>query len=257
MIGSATRGKCILDPSPNAAAGRRLFCLPFAGGSASLYWNLARQLSGDVHVLAIELPGRAGRWREQPYRSMDDLVDDLIRELQPWLERPFGILGQSMGALIAFELARRLEADRVRELRQIIVGAFPAPQYLDQRSAIADLSDEAFESALKHRYGFAPPDDVHSYRSVMALMLPTLRADIALVEAYRLVRNGNLSTSIGAFVGADDPAVSVEAMIGWRAQTRGPFALQKLPGDHYSVIKNAAFETYVRSQVRQWSAECT
>ena len=243
------RSKWFLDPTRNTDAKARLFCLPFAGGAASMYWAIAKQLSPEVKVIPIELPGRAGRLREPPYETIEELVHDLVIEFQPAFDTPFAILGHSMGALIAFELARAIERVGTPNLRQIILGAFPAPERIGDRMKISDLPDNEFLANLKRRYGFKPPSESASYNAILSLMLPTMRADLAMIERYQYQRTEPLSLSVSGYVGQEDLAVSADMMSGWQTVTQKPFSVKEIAGDHYTALKRNSFEAYLRSEV--------
>lgn len=95
-------------PAPEAR--HRLFCLPYAGGSASYFLPVARALSPHVDVLAVQYPGRQDRRHEPCVESVEELADLLVDIVKPWADRPLSLFGHSMGASVAFELALRLEA---------------------------------------------------------------------------------------------------------------------------------------------------
>lgn len=89
----------------------RLVCLPHAGGAAPFYVPVAAALSPDVDVVAVQYPGRQDRRTEEPIDDLAALADRLYEVLRRQPELPFALLGHSMGAVLAFEVARRLEAD--------------------------------------------------------------------------------------------------------------------------------------------------
>ncbi|WSV91468.1 MFS transporter [Streptomyces globisporus] len=95
------------NPAPDARA--RLLCLPHAGGSASFYLPLSRALGPDIDVLTVQYPGRQDRRHEPCVDSIAGLADALVGEVLPWADRPLAIFGHSMGAMVGFELALRLE----------------------------------------------------------------------------------------------------------------------------------------------------
>ena len=102
-------------PAPDAAA--RMLCLPHAGGSASFFFPMSRDLTPRVEVLAVQYPGRQDRYQEPCLTSVDDFADQIgaaLADLE-WAdgadgERPLALFGHSLGASVAFELTRRLEA---------------------------------------------------------------------------------------------------------------------------------------------------
>ena len=95
----------------------RLFCFPYAGGGASVYRGWASDLPDFVEVCPVQLPGREGRFREPAFTRLGPLVEALTESLRPCLDRPFAFFGHSLGALVAFELSRRLRREGRRPVR--------------------------------------------------------------------------------------------------------------------------------------------
>src|SRR5689334_9345116 len=83
----------------------RLVCLPFAGGGASVYQSLARRLPHSIEVLAIQLPGREERTREDPPASVPALAAACAVAVRPYLNVPYALYGHCAGALLAYEVA--------------------------------------------------------------------------------------------------------------------------------------------------------
>ena len=90
----------------------RLFCFPYAGGGASIYHPWSKRLSGDVEICPLYLPGRENRLREPCFKRLSSLVEELTDALTHFMDVPFAFFGHSMGALISFEVARRLRRSR-------------------------------------------------------------------------------------------------------------------------------------------------
>ncbi len=86
----------------------RLICLPYAGGGASVFAALRRHAPDWLDVLPVQLPGRENRIGEPAIAAMPDLVTALTGALAPVLDRPYALLGYSVGARIAFCLTRAL-----------------------------------------------------------------------------------------------------------------------------------------------------
>ena len=76
----------------------RLFCLPYAGGSASVFRDWPDRLPKSVEVCAIQLPGRETRLSEPAFTRLHPLVQELAQALLPSLDRPFAFFGYSVGA---------------------------------------------------------------------------------------------------------------------------------------------------------------
>src|SRR5438105_14018756 len=105
---AAARNSWFLVPRRVRQPRLRLFCFPFAGGSVSTFVGWPALLPGDIEVWAAQLPGRAARIGEPAIGDMTLLLDRLEAAMAPALDRPFALFGHSMGAIIAFELVRRL-----------------------------------------------------------------------------------------------------------------------------------------------------
>ncbi|HEY4595173.1 MAG TPA: alpha/beta fold hydrolase, partial [Thermoanaerobaculia bacterium] len=83
-----------------------MFCFPYAGGGASTYRGWGASLSSDLEVCPVQLPGRESRLREPALTSTESMVPAIADALAPYLNLPFVLFGHSMGAAIAFALAR-------------------------------------------------------------------------------------------------------------------------------------------------------
>lgn len=223
----------IIGRAAQPAARIGLLCLPYAGGAASIYRTWQRQLPPEIEVWPVQLPGREQRIGERPYTDLEQLIPALIAGLGPLLERPFAIFGHSMGALIGFELARALRrAGRPGPLH-IFASGCRAPQLDEAAPPIHQLDDAAFLDEVQKLGG--TPQEVLQHRELIELLLPVLRADFTLVEAYRYTPEPPLGCSITAFGGLADSRVLREDVAQWRAQTDGSFALRMFPGDHFFI----------------------
>src|SRR4051794_36920377 len=100
------RSPWFVVPTPRPDARRRLFCLPHAGGGAAAFRRWADGMAAAVEVVAVQPPGRETRFREPPFTDWRSLVVSLADALPA--DRPFALFGHSLGALLAFELAREL-----------------------------------------------------------------------------------------------------------------------------------------------------
>jgi medium-chain acyl-[acyl-carrier-protein] hydrolase len=100
---------------PNPQADMRLFCFPYAGGNAAIFRTWPDLLPKNLEICPVQLPGRGTRLREEPFTELMPIVEELAAALRHYLDRPFAFFGHSMGAAIAFELARHLrQHDRLR-----------------------------------------------------------------------------------------------------------------------------------------------
>jgi medium-chain acyl-[acyl-carrier-protein] hydrolase len=227
------RWVCAFAPQPSARL--RLLCFPYAGGGTSIYRSWSAQLPPYIELCAIRMPGREGRFAEPPQRRMDRLLALLIDGVLPYLDRPVAFFGHSLGALVAFELARALRRESLPTPVHVFVSGRRAPQLPDAREpdepALYTLPDAELIAELR-QLGSAPGEALAT-PELLDLMLPTVRADLELAETHEYQDGPPLDCPITAFGGLEDEAVTEESIAAWHVHTRHRFALNMLPGDHF------------------------
>lgn len=216
---------------PSAPAPLDLFCFPYAGGSSRLYADWDNGVPAHVRVRPVEPPGRGRRFREAPLDRIEPLVADLLPELAAARHTPYALFGYSLGALVAFELARAMEQRHDSPPVHLFVGAFRAPHL--RRTAVPDynLPEPQFRERLRSFNG--TPEAVLADDSLMELMIPILRADLAVADTYRFREDEPLSCPITAFAGSEDEEVDVSSVARWRQHTSAGFTLKVIEGDHF------------------------
>lgn len=218
----------IVRAQPRPAARLRLLCLPHAGGGAAAYHDWSAALPGDVEVCAVRPPGRESRLGERPIAELAPLLDALAGAVRPLLDRPVALFGHSLGALVAFELARQLQREGAPPRHLFVSGRQP-PNVRTASPPIHHLPDAAFLAELYRLNGV--PAGVSP--ELLEMMLPALRADFAVDEGYVYRDEAPLRCPLTAFGGTDDALVAEEQVAAWRPHTRGRFAARMFPGDHF------------------------
>jgi len=217
---------------PQRSPRLRLFCLPYAGGGASVYRTWQASLPETVEVMPVQPPGRENRLAEPAFTAMEPLVESLCRAMAPWLDIPFAFFGYSYGALVAYEVALRLQADKGLETSHLIVAAHRAPQVPNEDRQLYNLDDDEFRVELEKLEG--TPKEVLEHPELMELMMPLLRADFAINDTYRIATvEATLGCPITAIGGLEDHDVDREHLEPWEELTRGRFRLRMLPGGHF------------------------
>ncbi len=230
-------GSWFVRAKPKPDAPLRLFCFPHAGGAASAYFAWGAALDG-VDVAAVQLPGREGRLAESPETDMATLLDRLAGALAATLDgRPFAFFGHSMGAVLAYETARGLRRRGLPEPVHLHVSGRRAPTLPVTEPPLHPLPDDAFIAELNRRFGGLPAA-ILAEPDLLALFLPTLRADITLLERHSFHADPPLALPITAYGGQDDRQTPPESLDGWAALTTGPFAARLLPGGHFFLHEN-------------------
>ncbi len=219
----------IVRSRPQPEAEVRLFCLPHAGGSAAMFFAWPALLPDSVEVVGLQLPGRGRRIREAGYTRMTPLVEAAGEAVAPLLDRPYALFGQSLGALIGFELGRAL-AGRGRPPQHLFVSACSAPHLHAPDPPLHALPEAEFLAALQRFNG--TPREIFEHQELMQQLIPVFRADFAVSETYAYA-GGILSCPITAFGGLEDRIVAAESLDGWRRQTEAAFERVMFPGGHF------------------------
>lgn len=229
--------------------GLRLFCFPYAGGGPSIFRAFQAELGNRIEVVPVVPPGRASRGSEKPVVSIEEMAELYALEMMPHLDRPFALLGYSMGALVAFETARKLRS-RGAFPDRLIACALAAPHIERRARRIHELPEAEFAAEIRRLNG--TPEAVLQDSELMRLALPALRADFRALETYRYRVEAPLECPISAIGGAQDRAVSRNALVAWREHTSNGFDERILPGDHFFLHTRCSLLTYA---IRQDLAE--
>jgi medium-chain acyl-[acyl-carrier-protein] hydrolase len=208
----------------------RLFCLPYAGAGTSRYYRWAAHVPRELEICPLLLPGREERIGEEPFTVIDLLVESLAEALVPALDRPFALFGHSMGALVAFELARLLRRGLGVLPLALFASGCRAPHLPDTDQPLHHLPPDEFALRIGDMYDAAAEVGAHS--EYMHLMLPTVRADFEVCETYLYRAEPALECPISVFGGVDDAKVPRPDLEAWAAETSGGFALRLFAGAH-------------------------
>lgn len=216
---------------PCSKARLRLFCFPYAGGGRSVYRAWPGDLWPGVEVCPVQLPGREDRSREPAFTDLDALIEALEHALLPYLDVPFALFGHSMGALISFELTRRLRRRHALEPMHLFLSGRRAAQIPHRGPIIHCMPEPQLIEELRRLNG--TPEEALENARLMRQVLPTLRADFAVCETYRYRDDAPLDCPITALGGLRDPMTSRDDLAAWQRHTRGAFIQRMFPGDHF------------------------
>jgi medium-chain acyl-[acyl-carrier-protein] hydrolase len=220
----------------NPSAKLRLFCFPYAGGSAAIYNKWFESLPPQVEVSPVQLPGRGSRIHEKPFTRMETLVAETVSALRPLFDKPFAFFGHSMGAAISFEVTRLLRREGSRLPVHLFISGNCAPQLRTEQTHTYNLPEAEFIEELRRLKG--TPAEVLEHPELMKVVMPLLRADFELIETYVAADEPPLDVPMTVYGGMSDVDIPREALEAWGAQTTGPFTCRMLPGDHFYLTSN-------------------
>jgi medium-chain acyl-[acyl-carrier-protein] hydrolase len=216
---------------PNPSARIRLFCFPYSGAAASIFFPWSDILPESIEVCAIQYPGRGTRIAEPLIEQLDELVTTSFSEIEKLLDRPFAFFGHSLGALFSFELARLIRNFDIRQPSHLFVSGHGSPHLPDPNPHLHHLPDLEFKAKLRELNGMT--SDILENKELMDLLVPIIRADFKVCETYQYHDQPELSIPISAFGGLSDPYVSRSDLEAWQEQTLSKCTVKMFPGDHF------------------------
>jgi len=212
-----------------------LLCLPYSGASAMVYSRWRRKLPAWIQLRPVELPGRGARMGEPLHTDMQALARQLAAEQRLAAAAPYALLGHSLGALLAFELAHELQALGCPPPRALFACGTAAPtrrEDYDGKNWRDPKSDDELRNELREFNG--TPEEVLANAELMSLTLPILRADFLLCGRYAYRQRPALACPLHVLGGEDDRA-SEEQLLAWGQETHGEFTLRMFPGSHFFI----------------------
>jgi len=215
----------------------RLVCFPHAGGSASFFLPFSRSLADILEVAAVQYPGRQERGREPCFGSMTDLAEQVFAVLKPLTDRPLALFGHSMGAIAAFEVARRLEDETdIGPVALFVSGRRAPSQY--KAEYVHQQDDDGIVTEIKTLSG--TDTRVLDNKEILQMVLPAIRSDYKAIETYHYRDGPKLHCPIHALVGDTDPRTTVEEVAAWGNHTTEQFTLSVFSGGHFYLTEHQA-----------------
>ncbi|MFF4443546.1 thioesterase II family protein [Streptomyces sp. NPDC001502] len=238
---------------PKPAARYTLVCFPHAGGSASYYFDLSAALDPDIEMLVVQYPGRENRLFEEPAGSVAALADGVYEALRTRLPRRPAFFGHSMGGLIGFEVARRLESAGGTAPHLLVASASSAPSVRTDRltsgearsgsdagsdagsaAEAEEAEPEPDEAVLARIMGLGGTSDgVRQDPELLQLVLPAIRGDLRALAEYRVDAGAVVGCPVTVFVADGDPDVPLAEAGAWGAHTTADADVHVFEGDHF------------------------
>lgn len=226
--------QCFLNFKQNEKHCINLLCFHYGGGSASAYKDWAKDIIKQVNLIAVQLPGREGRFNEPLLTKMDEVIQELYNNFNLYKRESFIFFGHSIGAIIAFEFARTIRKfDKSFKLKHLIVSGTKAPQLFSSESLTHTLSNDEFLQEISKYNGV--PSEIIKNEELMSVFLPIIKADFTISETYTYSKGEVLNCPITALGGINDYSFNKEDLIKWNQQTSSLFKHFMLPGDHFFI----------------------
>lgn len=197
-------------------------------------------------MCAVQYPGRGSRLAEPLSDDVVDIMNAVYADLQRFLTKPFAFFGHSMGALVSYEFARRLQQEQQPGPFELFVSGSTAPHVRDNDELTYNLPEPEFIAELRRLQG--TPGEVLDNAELMQLMMPIIRADFKASQTYTYTPGPPLECPMRAFGGLKDEMVPREKVEAWSEHTTGSFRAQMLPGDHFFLNTSQSLLTRIIAQ---------
>lgn len=231
LLDSSVRGTWLKRHAPKPHAAIRLVCFPYAGAGGNLFRTWPQWLDPRIEVMAVQLPGRESRLREPCARSARDITDAVAAELMRQCPmEPLAVFGHSMGALLAYDLAHRLQDAHGWQPQALIVSG-RLPPHLRFGGDFHRQPDATFIAEIQRLNG--TPAAIFDDEEMRCLILPVLRADYHVVETYLPPRGGPLRCPVVSCTSDGDTDAPRGQMSRWQELSHGPHEAWDFIGDHF------------------------
>ncbi|GAB4585381.1 thioesterase II family protein [Nocardia sp. IFM 10818] len=248
MTEQATDALWIRRTHPVPTPTHRLVCFPHAGGSASYFFPMSAALSGSglVEVLAVQYPGRQDRRLDPCIDDIGALAEQIYAALKPWTDLPLAFFGHSMGAIVAFEVARRFEERDGIVLAMLFASGRRAPsRHRDENVHAQD--DNAIVAELRSLSG--TNRTLLGDEEVLRMILPAIRSDYRAIETYRCAPEVTVRSPITVLVGDRDAKTTVDEARDWARHTTARCETRVFSGGHFFLTdhRTAVIDTVIES----------
>lgn len=213
----------------------KLFCLPYAGGSAMVYSSWKKPMLPGIEVIPIELAGRGGKTDVPFYKNLArDGIDDIFGQIDIHLDgSPFAIFGHSMGTLFAYEAGHRIKLETGQTPIHIFFSGRLAPHLKGANKMVHLLPDLEFQVEIMKLGG--TPKELFEREELAKLFLPILRDDYRLVETYEFLNKSEpLDCDITVLWGTED-RYNREDAEEWRHYTKRQCHVEEFQGNHFFI----------------------
>lgn len=215
----------------------KLFCIPHAGGTSSVYNKWRPHLLDFVELVPVELAGRGKRLKEPLSQSIHETADDVYSIVAGKLnDIPYAIYGHSMGSLIAYELYQKINAFNCNEPIHMFLSGRGAP-HTKRKILYYDLSEPDFKKEITKIGGI--PETVFENQLLYDYFIPVLKSDMKNDDTYKCEKRDKVGCSISVINGTMDDTVQESDVLAWNEYS-AQCNFYQVAGNHFFTYENPA-----------------
>ncbi|RZT99030.1 surfactin synthase thioesterase subunit [Advenella incenata] len=212
----------------------QLYMFPYAGGNVASFMNWQKDIAKQFDLIGVQLPGRGSHYSA----AFSDDIQILVREMVPLFagaSKPFAFFGHSLGGLLSFLVCRQLYIEGHQVPNCLIISGCKAPEKFSSNTK-EELTDAALIAMLRE-YG-GTPEQVLKDNDMMELFIPTIKADLSLVDSFSYQRSEKINVPILVLSGVDDEAHDYSKAFEWVTETIATVEFNEFPGGHFFINNN-------------------
>lgn len=216
----------------------KLFSLPYAGGSATIYEKWRKFLHPSIELICIEYAGRGNRFSEPLFDNLDKIVDDLSSIIENEIhETDYSIFGHSMGALVGYEIAHKIKEKSLPLPVHMFFSGKSAPHFSLRDKVIHNLNDYEFKKELLKLEG--TPKEVLENDDLMEIFLPILRSDFKAIEEYKHFEKENILDCNFTVLYGKEERMPLNEIADWQKHTKKKCNFFKFSGGHFFIQEHS------------------
>lgn len=209
--------------------------IPFAGGSGLSFEALRRAVGDYMPVIGVTYNGRYQKNVTPAPGTVEAMANEVIALIDNQAAREVIVFGYSLGAIVAYEVARRKHEFGTR-LISLVVAACRAPHLFNCAQVTLDESEEVFVQTVS-RFG-AIPDFMLKHSAAKARMLPSLIKDFHAAAKYRHIPGEPLDVPMMVLGGKEDPFAPIQDVIAWKEHSHNFVRLEFFEGSHFFLTQH-------------------
>lgn len=212
----------------------RLFCVSYAGGSASIYSKWKEMIDKSIEIIPVEMPGRGTRFCEKICGNMEDLVNDIYSKLEnQFISEDYMIYGHSMGSWVVYSLTQRIREKGIRLPERLFLSGKEAP-YIKKNSLVYHkMNDKEFIEKIYDLGG--TPRELLENKELLEIYIPILKNDYKVIETCKYKKPDKaFNFDITIFNGIKD-TLTEEDISAWSKYTSKNFNIYNFDGGHFFI----------------------
>jgi len=195
-------------------------------------------------MASFDLPGRGARMNAPLCYCMHDVVEDIYEQIKNFeIRRGYILFGHSMGAIVSFELAKRILRETGYPAKHIFFSGSNPPNVPSKHLEIYNAEDRIFIEEIRKMGG--TNEDFFENKELMQIFLPIIRADYQILETYQPNECPlDIKCDLTVMYGTEDNTIDLQNIGCYSRLTSKSINVRTFTGNHFYINqhKNTVIE---------------